>query len=104
MSGGGFLQSYMRIFGQESIGRPDIEMNSEINAVNKYLAKQMDESELPDVNAIMVFTNDDVEIDAGDADVPAMKVKQIKNFFKQKAKEKLLSPTQLTAIKAALPE
>ncbi|HKI54512.1 MAG TPA: hypothetical protein VJ987_10345, partial [Anaerolineales bacterium] len=41
MSGGGFLQSYMRIFGQESIGRPDIEMESEINAVKKYFAKHM---------------------------------------------------------------
>jgi len=104
MSGGGFLQSYMRIFGQESIGRPDIEINNEINSVEKYLAKQMDESEIPEINVMMVFTNDEVEIDAGDAEVPAMKIKQIKNFFKQKAKEKVLSATQLTAIKAALPE
>src|SRR5512139_3605400 len=29
MSGGGFLQSYMRIFGQEGLGRPDVEINSE---------------------------------------------------------------------------
>jgi len=104
MSGGGFLQSYMRIFGQESIGRPDIEIDNEIKSVGKYLAKQMDESEIPEINVMMVFTNDEVEIDAGDAEVPAMKIKQIKNFFKQKAKEKVLSATQLTAIKAALPE
>ena len=30
ISGGGFLQSYMRIFGQESLGRPDIETDNEI--------------------------------------------------------------------------
>ncbi|HKJ38853.1 MAG TPA: hypothetical protein VJ972_08765 [Anaerolineales bacterium] len=104
MSGGGFLQSYMRIFGQESIGRPDIEIDNEIKSVKKYLAKQMDESEIPEINAMMVFTSDDVEIDAGDADIPAMKLKQIKNFFKQKAKEKVVSATQLTAIKSVLPE
>ena len=104
MSGGGFLQAYMRIFGQESLGRPDIDMDSEIKAVQKYLAKQMDESQIPEINAMMVFTNDGVEIDAGDADVPAMTVKQIKNFFKQKAKEKALSPTNLASIKSALPE
>lgn len=104
ISGGGFLQSYMRIFGQESIGRPDIEIDNEIKSVKKYLAKQMDESQIPEINAMMVFTSDDVEIDAGEADIPAMKLKQIKNFFKQKAKEKMLSATQLTAIKSVLPE
>src|SRR6266508_2226155 len=31
ISGGGFLQSYMRIFGQENIGRPDLEIESEVN-------------------------------------------------------------------------
>lgn len=104
MSGGGFLQSYMRIFGQESIGRPDLEMESEINAVRKYFAKQMDESEIPEINGMMVFTNEDVEIAPGDSHVAAMKLKQIKDFFRQKAKEKVLSITQLAEIKAALPE
>ena len=103
-SGGGFLQGYMRIFGQESLGRPDLEMDSEINAVKKYFAKQMDESEIPEINAMMIFTSDEVEINAEDAPVTAMKLKEIKNFFKQKAKEKLLSSTQLAGIKAALPE
>lgn len=104
MSGGGFLQSYMRIFGQESIGRPDIEMDSEISSVKKYFAKQMDESEIPEINAMMVFTNDDVEIDAGDSSDHVLKLKQMKEFFRQKAKEKVLSATQLTAIKSVLPE
>jgi hypothetical protein len=102
-SGGGFLQGYMRIFGQESIGRPDIEMDSEIKAVKKYFAKQMDGSGTPEINAMMVFTSDDVEIDAGDAEVTAMKLKQVKDFFRQKAKEKVLSATQLAAIKSVLP-
>lgn len=104
MSGGGFLQSYMRIFGQESIGRPDIEMNSEINALKKHLAKHMDEAEIPEINGIMVFTNDEVEIDSGDATITVLKMKEMKNFFRQKAKEKPITSTQLAAVKAALPE
>ena len=104
MSGGGFLQSYMRIFGQESIGRPDIEMNSEIDAVKKHLAKHMDEAEIPEINGMMVFTNDEVEIDPGDATIPVLKMKEMKNFFRQKAKEKPITSTQLAAVKAALPE
>ena len=106
MSGGGFLQGYMRIFGQESIGRPDIELSGEIKAVEKHLSAQLDESEMPEIMGMLVFTNDDVKIDAEDADIPAMKLKDIKNFFRQKAKEKdkPITPTQLAAVKAALPE
>lgn len=104
MSGGGFLQGYMRIFGQESLGRPDIELESEVSVVKKILAKQMEESAIPEIKAMMVFTSDDVEIEAEDAPVPAMKLKEVKEFFRKKAKEKPIGPTQLAAVKAALPE
>lgn len=104
MSGGGFLQSYMRIFGQESLGRPDIEVDSEVRAVKKYLEKQLGESDVPEIKAMMVFTSDEVEIEAEDAPVPAMKLKDVKEFFRKKAKEKPIGPTQLAAVKAALPE
>jgi hypothetical protein len=104
MSGGGFLQTYMRIFGQESLGRPDIEMESEISAVKKHLAKQMETAQIPEIKAMMVFTSDAVEIEAADAPIPAMKLKEIKEFFRKKAKEKVLPTAQLTAVKAALPE
>jgi hypothetical protein len=102
MSGGGFLQSYMRIFGQENLGRPDIEMDSEINSLKKYFAKQMDESEIPEINAMMVFTSDDVEIESEDTPIPVMKLKQIKDFFRQKAKEKTLSANMLNRLKTVL--
>lgn len=104
MSGGGFLQGYMRLFGQESIGKPDIEMNSEVNAVKKYLEKQMEGIEIPEINAMMVFTSDEVNIDAEDAPIPAMKLKEIKDYFRKKVKEKPIGQTQLAAVKAALPE
>lgn len=104
MSGGGFLQGYMRIFGQENLGRPDIEMESEVNAVKKYLEKQLEGTELPEINAMMVFTSDDVTIEAEGAPIPAIKLKEIKEFFRKKAKEKAISSTQLAAVKAALPE
>jgi|WetSurMetagenome_2_1015567.scaffolds.fasta_scaffold210362_2 hypothetical protein len=104
MSGGGFMQNYMRIFGQEGIGRPEMEGEGEVNAVRKYLAKKMEEAEVPAVNAMLVFTSDDVEIEAADSPVPALKAKQIKDFFRQKAKEKPIGQTQLAAVRAALPE
>ena len=104
MSGGGFMQGYMRIFGQEGLGRPDYEIEGEVSALKKYLAKQMDDAEIPAINAVMVFTNDGVEIEAAETPVPALKLKQLKEFIRQKGKGKLISQTQLAAVKAALPE
>ena len=101
ISGGGFLQSYMRIFGQESLGRPDIEIESEIHSLKKHLSKKMDESEIPEINALIVFTSDNVELDAETAPIPAIKLKQLKEFMRQKAKEKKLSTGTLNQLKAA---
>ena len=104
MSGGGFLQSYMRIFGQEGLGRPDIEIDKETGALRKYFAKNMEQSEIPEIKSALVFTSDEVEIDSEEASIPALKVKQLKDFLRQKAKEKPIGQLQLTAVKAALPE
>lgn len=101
ISGGGFLQSYMRLFGQESLGRPDIEIESEIHSLKKHLSKKMDESEIPEINALIVFTSDNVELDAETAPIITMKLKQLKEFMRQKAKEKKLSTGTLNQLKAA---
>jgi len=104
MRGGGFMQSYMRIFGQEGLGRPDVEMDRETAGLKKYLAKQMDESEIPEIRPLLIFTSDEVEIVSEGATTPAIKVKQLKDFIRQKAKEKPIGSLQLTTVKAALPE
>ncbi len=102
MSGGGFLQNYMRIFGQEGLGRPDIEIESDIRSLRKHLSNKIDESEMPEINALMVFTSDDVEINAEDSPVPAMKLKQVKEFVRQRAKEKKLPAETINKLKTAL--
>ena len=104
MGGGGFLQGYMRIFGQDSIGRPDMEVESETKLVKKYLEKQLEGVDVPEINALLVFTNESTEVNAEDAPIPALKLKEIKEFFRKKAKEKPIGQTQLAAVKAALPE
>jgi hypothetical protein len=102
MRGGGFLQSYMRIFGQESLGRPDVEIDNEIHSLKKYLAKHMDESEIPEINPLIVFTSEDVEIDSDGSAIPALKLKQLKDFIRQRAKEKKLSAETLNKLKTVL--
>jgi len=103
MSGGGFLQNYMRLFGQEGMGRPDLEAESEINALRKSLATEMEEEEIPEINAALVFTDEGIEIDTEDAPLPALPLKKIKDFMRNKAKESPVTATELEKVKAALP-
>ncbi len=98
MSGGGFLQGYMRIFGQESIGRPEIDAENEVRTLNKFFAKKLDGSAIPEIKPILVFTNNEVEVDAGESPIPAMKLKQLKEFMRQGGKNRALSSSQIEQI------
>lgn len=103
-AGGGFLQGYMRIFGQEGLGRPDLEAETQINSIHKALAKEMDKDEIPGIKAVLVFTTKGVEIDAEDAPFPALPVKKLKDFMRQNAKKKLITANEFEKVKTALPE
>lgn len=103
--GGGFFAGYMRLFGQEGIGRPDLEAETEIEIVKKFFRKNIaDENAIPEVKAALVFTNDNVEVEANDAPIPAMKLKQLKEFMRQKSKNRVLSNAQIAEITALLPK
>jgi len=104
ISSGGFMQAYMSIFGQEGIGRPDLEAESEIAALQKLFSKSLDDNEIPNIQAALIFMHDQVDLQVEDAPFPAMKLKQLKDFMRQKAKEKPIGQLQLAAVKAALPE
>jgi hypothetical protein len=102
LTGGGFMQAYMTVFGQESIGRPDLDMEVQANSLKKYLAKRMDEAEIPNIQGVLVFTSDQVEIDSTDAPMPALKAKQLKDFIRQKAKDRTIGPLALREVQEAL--
>jgi hypothetical protein len=95
MKGGGFLQGYMRIFGQENLGRPELDAENEVRTLQKFFAKNMDESDMPEIKPILVFTTDEVELDVGDSPIAAMKMKQLKEFLRQGGKNRALSSEQI---------
>ena len=103
ISGGGFLQGYMRIFGQESLGRPEIDAESEIQTLKKFFAKKLDESNIPEIKPVLVFTNDEVELNASESPIPAMKLKQLKEFMRQGGKNRALTADQINKITESLP-
>jgi hypothetical protein len=61
----------------------------------------MAETEIPEIYPLMVFTDDNIELEVEGAPIPTMKLKQIKDFIRQKAKEKKLSAETLVQLKTA---
>ena len=91
--GGNF---YIKIFAQESLGRPDLEVASEVETIEKFLKQKLGEdSKIPDIQVALVFVNPKAEILVdGDVNAPAYTVKadNLKDLVRKKGKQKSISP------------
>jgi hypothetical protein len=100
--GGGFVLGYLKIFGQEGIGRPDLEVEGEKEAVTKFLKKKMPDKEIPPVQAALVFTDERATLETDDAPIPTVTSKKLKEFIRKAAKSKPLSPIRIQEVREAL--
>ncbi|MCP4141006.1 MAG: hypothetical protein GY755_12090 [Chloroflexi bacterium] len=99
---GGFTQSYMRIFGQENMSRPDLDAAALAEKLTKTLKKEMPEEQIPPIQAALVFTSKRVEVEADNAPVPTMPLKKLKPFIRKTAKEASISKKEIQAVNDAL--
>jgi hypothetical protein len=95
---------YLKIFAQEGLGRPDLEIGSEVNAVHQYLEKNLSDGEVPEIQAALVFTNDNAVVEADDAPVTTLQVRKLKDFIRKHAKSKPISLDMLEEVKEVLPQ
>ena len=102
LRGGGFMQAYMSIFGQEGLGRPDVDIANDTAAVRKYLSARLEGDVLPEIKAVLVFTSEQAELDTAEAPAPALKLKQLKEFMRQRARERAVAQPALQQINSAL--
>ena len=103
--GGGFLQAYMRMFGQDNIGRPDLESEAEIDSAKRYFKRVLPEgTEIPEVRSALLFANPKVELKMEGAPIPALIPKDLKDFLREKSKEKNIGELTLETIRKALPK
>ena len=80
--GGNF---YLRFFAQDTIGRP----GQEINDAEKRLEKSLGNIpvlELPLIKSALVFTNENVKVDADNAPSPTLHARQLKKLIRKEAK------------------
>jgi len=97
--------SFLKVFAQEGLGRPDLEVDGAIDSLRSYLGKRMEGYDLPSINAAMVFTNPKVELDIPEGETPpapAVLLKGLKSLVRKEAKSKSLSQEKVKLIEDAL--
>jgi hypothetical protein len=92
------MQRYLRIFGQEGLGRPELEASSAVEAIDKYLKKNIQDVEIKEPNVALVFVNDKADLEVEGAPVLTLPLKELKNTIRKTAKEKPLSPEMIKQI------
>ena len=90
-TGGGLGLLYMKIFAQEGLGRPELDISGEVSRVQRALAKELSEDELPIIRAALIFSRKDVQIQADDAPIPTLMASNLKALIRKQAKEKRLT-------------
>ncbi|MFC1997154.1 hypothetical protein ACFLXI_06045 [Chloroflexota bacterium] len=102
-SGGGFIQNYLKIFAQEGIGRPDLEIDSDIEGLEKLLRKNItDGTKIPETQAALIFSDPNIDIQTDEAPTPTLPAKKLKDLIRKTAKEKPISPELVAKIQGAI--
>jgi hypothetical protein len=108
--GGGAMYGYLKIFAQESLGRPDMDVTNAVEEIQAFLKKKLGEEvfppeSLPPVQAALVFTNEraTIAIDE-DASPPAgtVMLKELKSLVRKVEKGKGLTVEKIKLIEDAL--
>jgi hypothetical protein len=103
---GNILLNYLKIFGQEGLGRPDMDIENEKEGMKTWLTKRMPEdSKIPDIQAALVFTDLRAKIEIPeDETLPAETVmlKELKDVVRKSAKAKVLSLDRAKQIQGIL--
>lgn len=93
---------YMKFFAQDSIGRPSLEITAAKEKLRKFFEK-IPEFEVPPIHAALIFTNDEMEVDADEAPSPTLHALQLKKFIRKEEKgERSLSMTDVRKLQGAL--
>lgn len=84
---GGFLR---RLFGQEPLGNPTLEVERMVEALANYIRKNAPEVEEVPMGALIVFTaKSGAELELENSRIPAMHASKIKSFLRQQKRTPL---------------
>jgi hypothetical protein len=100
--GGGIGLAYLKIFAQEGIGRPDLDVKSDVEKITSFLNKALT-TEIPPVSSALVFTDKRADVQADNAPIPTLTADKLKDLIRRQAKENPYPVDLTTKIKDVLP-
>ncbi len=96
---------FMKLFGQDSLGRPDVEIKAALTSAEKYLTKVINkEFSTPAVQPVLVFTNNETEVNCPNAPVLTIHAEKVKDHLRKTAKENPIPVETLNALQRKLPQ
>jgi hypothetical protein len=96
---------YLKLFAQESLGRPDLELLSEIDSLNKFLSKKLPDGAVPQIQAALVFFNPKVNVDIPEDETPPAEtvvISKLKDLVRKPGKGKSLPAEMVRQVQDAL--
>jgi hypothetical protein len=103
--GGGLMYQYLKLFAQEGLGRPDMDVANQTNALRSLLQKRLPEEILPDIQAALVFTHPKAQIAIPEDETPPAEtvlLKDLKELIRKSGKSKTISQDKVKVIQDAL--
>lgn len=82
---------YLKMFAQESLGRPDMDIKSYQEDALRFFQKNMSGKPIPQIQTVLVFTNPKVDVQAQNAPTPTVEVEKLKDFIRRMVKESPVS-------------
>jgi len=95
---------YLKIFAQEGMGRPDMDIENEVSDANKYIQKVAEGQPVLPIQAALVFINEKITVDAANAPSPTLAAGKLKDFFRKRAKEEPASMEIIKNLQTILPK
>jgi hypothetical protein len=96
---------YLKIFAQEGLGRPDLEIASEVESVQSFLKKRLPDDKVPPVQAALIFTNEKTVIDIDEEATPpaaTLQLNKLKDFIRKTAKSKPITMDRVLEVQSAI--
>jgi hypothetical protein len=105
--GGGIMSGYLKMFAQEGLGRPDLDIEHDRQNLQKYLQSKLETENIPPIQAALVFTNEKVSIEIDEeTELPAVTLTagKLKEHIRKFAKGKPISLDRAQEIQQVLTE
>lgn len=88
---------YLKIFAQESIGRPEIDADTAVHSIHEAIQKKnTDENEIPPIKSVLLFFDPTVNLNLDDeAPIDAVLLDKFKEYIRKQSKDSRITPDQM---------